>query len=209
MTHTLHREGAEESKQEDFVLLCMTEPGVNQKGSQKIKKQVFDILGEENPVNMGEMHTGNLFNHEKTTLRKNLQDNSFFHGVYDAEKKVITILRKLKERDFGLNIVLTGHSPTVQQICEKIDQPIHTIEHSAGLFGDTTLLAEQQYRKITTMCGHGLISKQLVKDIVGKIKKEELSLEEGARKVAEPCECGIFNPMKAKKILKKLISSPE
>jgi len=54
------------------------------------------------------------------------------------------------------------------------------------------------------MCGHHCISPQSVENYVNLIKKGKISVERAAEKLAKPCVCGIFNPKRAERILKKL-----
>jgi hypothetical protein len=55
------------------------------------------------------------------------------------------------------------------------------------------------------MCGHGLVSGRLVKKMVEDIKKNKITVEKAAIELAKPCLCGIFNPDRAAKLLKKLV----
>jgi hypothetical protein len=58
--------------------------------------------------------------------------------------------------------------------------------------------------EITTMCGHGQVSRYLVDDLAEKVKKGSLSLEEAGRELGKPCLCGLFNPKRAEMLLQKL-----
>ena len=54
------------------------------------------------------------------------------------------------------------------------------------------------------MCGHHCVSPQSVENYVHLIKIGKISVEKAAKKLAQPCVCGIFNPKRAEMILKKL-----
>ena len=62
MTHTLHRRGSEENLKRDYVLLCMAAKGINEKGSEEKMREFLRINLRHNPVNMGDMRTGNMYN---------------------------------------------------------------------------------------------------------------------------------------------------
>ena len=55
------------------------------------------------------------------------------------------------------------------------------------------------------MCGHGLVSGRLVKKMVEDIKKNKTTMEKAALELAKPCLCGIFNPHRAGKLLRKMV----
>ena len=61
MTHTLHRRGTAESFKNDYVLFAMSAKGVNEVGSKTRLKRFLEIIQQHNPVNMGDMKTGNSF----------------------------------------------------------------------------------------------------------------------------------------------------
>jgi len=56
------------------------------------------------------------------------------------------------------------------------------------------------------MCGHGLVSGRLVKKMVENVKKDKIAVEKAAIELAKPCLCGIFNPDRAAKPLKKMVA---
>ena len=51
------------------------------------------------------------------------------------------------------------------------------------------------------MCGHAMISANLVKSMVQEIKAGTKTPEEAAKVLAPQCACGIFNPARAAKLL--------
>lgn len=58
--------------------------------------------------------------------------------------------------------------------------------------------------KMNSLCGHGLVSFNLIKKIVDEVKTERMTPQEGAYQLAKPCECGAFNPTRAKHLLEEL-----
>jgi hypothetical protein len=54
------------------------------------------------------------------------------------------------------------------------------------------------------MCGHAMISANLVEDIVKRIKAGVITAKEGSVEIGKVCCCGIYNPDRAEKILRKL-----
>ena len=54
------------------------------------------------------------------------------------------------------------------------------------------------------MCGHGMVSVNLIKKAVEKVKNGKLTSEKAAENLFKPCMCGIFNPHRAAKLLERL-----
>jgi len=54
------------------------------------------------------------------------------------------------------------------------------------------------------MCGHGMISRYLVEDIIKRVKEGKMSAKEGSVEIGKQCCCGIYNPDRSEKLLKAL-----
>ena len=54
------------------------------------------------------------------------------------------------------------------------------------------------------LCGHAMISFNLIKHCVQEIKAERITAKAAAEKMAANCHCGIFNPERAARVLEKL-----
>ena len=67
-------------------------------------------------------------------------------------------------------------------------------------------MLSKDHLKITTLCGHIMISRSLIDHYVEKIKKGKMTAEEAGRKIATPCPCGIFNVPRTVEVLKKMAS---
>ena len=79
------------------------------------------------------------------------------------------------------------------------------IDFALGVHGNTQKLPAPGILDFVTMCGHGLVSGNLVKKMVRDLKKKKITLEKAAIELAKPCLCGIFNPDRASKLLKKML----
>jgi heterodisulfide reductase subunit B len=79
----------------------------------------------------------------------------------------------------------------------------HTVFLSLGIHGKKALLPEEQVLEMTTMCGHGMVSSLLSKAVIKKVESAEMTPEEGATLLAQPCPCGIFNTDRCQELLKK------
>lgn len=207
MTHTLHRQGDEQCLKKDFIVFSMAAQSVNAENSVPKLKKIFEIISKHNPVNLGDVKTGNIFVYDKDEIFENIKTNSYIHFVFDNINTVKNVLADLKNADVGLSVVVSGLFKEIDEACREVGLKPHTVEFSAGIIGKRELLPEEWVLEITTMCGHGLISSSLVRHIAKRIRLNKISLNEGAVELAKQCQCGVFNPVRAKEILKRVIDN--
>ena len=204
MTHTLHRKGARESLSEDYVMLVLPARGVNLEGSEEKLREIWGVIGkyEENLANFGDGHNGNM---HTTTIAKLRKANSrILHAVFKDVDNLKACLRDLKERDFGISIVVSGLYSRIEEVCKEIGLKPHTVEHSLGIHGKTELLPTEEILEFTTMCGHGMVSTDLVGSTMSEIGSGKMTCQEGANELSKTCDCGIFNPYRASKLLERI-----
>ncbi|MCL4371473.1 MAG: hypothetical protein M1380_11315, partial [Chloroflexi bacterium] len=79
----------------------------------------------------------------------------------------------------------------------------HTINYSLGVWGKKELLPSEEVLAVTTMCGHHQVSPQFVQRQVELVRKGRKSPEKAARELALYCPCGIFNQVRAAKLLEE------
>jgi hypothetical protein len=118
---------------------------------------------------------------------------------------VAQILRELKEADLGISVVVTGVHEETQDCCRKSGLEKHTVEHSLSIFGRLKKLPSDEVLQLTTMCGHGMVPANLVEKVIEEIKREKKTIKEGALELTRPCHCGIYNPVRAERLLRRLV----
>jgi hypothetical protein len=179
----------------------MSAKTVNAKGSAAKMRRFFQILEKYKPLNFGDMKTGNIFNSERETILDNIQDTSIVHFFFSDKEVVGTFLQELKDAQLGTSVVVSGLIETTDSLCRQAGLKMHTVEFSGGIHGKLELLPEEPILEVTTMCGHGMVASNLVDEMVKQIKKGKKTVEEAAIELAKPCQCGIFNPKRAEKLL--------
>jgi hypothetical protein len=208
MTHSLHRAGTIEDLGCDYVIIMRPEKGYNQAGSAGICKEILRLFEKHGAVNItgarGTNYKGNVLETSLDSIVEAFIDGNSPYCVFDTKEKLESFLKDMKERDFGLSVVVSGVYDTVKSICDKIGIAPHTTNHSLGVWGNTSLLPEGPVLEITTMCGHGMVSRYLVDDLVEQIKAGSLSIEKAGIELGKPCLCGLFNPKRAEILLHKL-----
>ncbi|MHB8125451.1 MAG: hypothetical protein ACYDEJ_07385 [Desulfitobacteriaceae bacterium] len=204
MTHTLHRRGTPENLQEDYVIFSMTAKGFNEVGSRGALEEFLRILNKYDVANTGDMKTGNKFIVDKETIFQNVQDTSIVHAVFTDRTQVSQALKELKEADLGISVIVSGIVEHVHKTCQEVGLDPHTVEYSVGIRGKLTKLPEDEILEITTMCGHGMVSQHLVRQMILDIKRGRRDAQEAAELLATPCVCGVFNPVRAQRLLQEL-----
>jgi hypothetical protein len=208
VTHSLHRAGTAEDLGCDYVIIMRPEKGYNQKGSVGISREILQLFRECDAVNItgarGKNYKGNVLQTSLEAISDAFVDSNAPYCVFDTKEKLESFLREMKKRDYGLSVVVSGIYDDIKAICDKIGIRPHTTNHSLGVWGNTSLLPDGPVLEITTMCGHGQVSRYLVDDLVEQIKAGSISIEKAAIELGKPCLCGLFNPKRAERLLRVL-----
>jgi hypothetical protein len=206
MTHSLHRRGSACSLKDDFVILVTPAVNVNHVGSGPKLWKVLDIITEVGPNNIGSYETGTIYTGATIEeIRENMPETPRVRCCFDSKEKMLEVVRRIKEEDLGLSVVLSGLNEDILDMCQALDIKPHSVNYSLGVHGATELLPPEEVLELITMCGHGMISKDLVVKAIEEVKKGKKSPYDAAVMVGQPCVCGIFNVSRAEKLLSKYI----
>ncbi len=207
MTHTLHRVGTYENLQKDYVVFAMAAQGVNRDGAAAKLKDFLRIVLKYNPINFGDMKTGNSISVGLERVMDGIRDNSIVHGVFNNIDTVAKLLNELRLADLGMSIVVSGLVEHVDECCVKAGLQRHTVEHSLGIWGRTDLLPGNEILEVSAMCGHGMVSFNLVKKMSEQVRDGKLTSKAAARELVFNCQCGVLNPERAALLLEKMVGS--
>jgi hypothetical protein len=205
MTHTLHRRGNAQSLQEDYIALIMPTQGVNVEGSVEKLRKLWDIFSHYNVVNWGDATNGNKYNFTLEEFKK--KKSMIGHAVFKDKEILTQFIKELKEAELGLSTVISGLYDEVKGCCSSLGIKIHTVEHSLGVHGKIQNLPPENILEVHTMCGHSMVAPNLIRAMVEEVKKGGKTPEAAADELARQCACGIFNPYRAAKLLKKMASA--
>lgn len=212
MTHSLHREGTCESLKTDFPVLAMVARQfdiVNDEAKKRTLdklQNIFDVFAKHSPTNLGSLYVPGTRAHgmADSDLRAGLKSNGFVGTVYSDRKSLRGMLQELKERDFGISIIVSGLIDEVFGVCDEVGLQPHTIDLALGVWGNKKLLPKAELMAITTMCGHAMASTALVEDLIAKVRAKSMTAQQAAVELAKPCVCGIFNQKRAAELLTEL-----
>ncbi|BCV25259.1 hypothetical protein [Gelria sp. Kuro-4] len=204
MTHSLHRLGSPESLKNDFVLLVTPAVGINNVGSQEKLREILDYIFELGPTNIGSYETGTIFSGATLEeIKAKLSETPRVRVCFSSSEKVKKLVQFIKEKDYGLSVTISGLITEINDIARSLDIKPHSINLSLGIYGKTADLPGPEVLEFVTMCGHGMISRELVERLIADVKAGRRTPENAAKEMARPCVCGIFNTDRAIQLLQK------
>lgn len=213
MTHTLHRTSNTDQMKgintldDDLVFLAMSGKGTpndNPEAGPKMKK-ILEIAKKHNPVNYGDMKTGNILAVSDELIMNNVVDTSIVHAVFTNMDDAIAFAKEVKEAELGISTVVSAPFEKSWEIAEKSGCMGHTVNMSGGIWGKTSYLPAPEVNDFTTMCGHGMISRYLVEWVIERVKKGKMTAKDGAVEIGKQCCCGIYNPDRAAKLINAIV----
>lgn len=181
MTHTLHRQGTAENLANDYLIIGL--PNVLLPDYREKMEKFYQICLKHKPVNSKSSVAWRIY-------------------VFDDKEKVTNVLKDIAEARLGISIVVSGLYDEVKACCRRARIEPHTINYSLGFWGNTSKLPPKNILELTTMCGHGLISPNLVWDMTKRISKGFPSAD-AAKKIAKCCACDIVNCKRCELLLQK------
>ncbi|HSR12206.1 MAG TPA: hypothetical protein VLS90_12250, partial [Thermodesulfobacteriota bacterium] len=174
----------------------------NDKGASARLKQIALTMVKHSDLHFGDCKIGNKYLMDPAEIMEKLTVGC--QTVFKDKESLIACMKELKEKDPGISIVVSGIFEDVFECCNKAGLKPPLIEFALGIHGNTKRLPPPEILDFVTMCGHGLVSGRLVKRMVEDIKKGKITVEKASIELAKPCLCGIFNPDRAGKLLRKM-----
>ena len=206
MTNTLHRQGKLESLKNDYVILAYTAKGITREGSAHKIQEFMRICLKYDPVNIGDGKQGNILQDDIDIqkLIANQGDGAGAAAVFTDLDTLQKVIEELIQADLGLCINVSGLLENVRECCQKVGIRRHSVEQSLGFWGAKDRLPEREVLEFNTLCGHGMVSFNLIRKMIEYVKLRRLTPKAAARIMAKCCECGVFNPVRAEVLLEKV-----
>lgn len=206
MTNTLHRQGTLESLNNDYVIFAHTAKEITREGSAPKLHEFMRICLKYDPVNIGDGKQGNIHQDDIDIqkLISNQGDGAGAAAVFIDLDTLQKVVEELIQADLGISIIISGLLDGVQQCCKKAGIERHSTEHSIGFWGAKDRLPEREILEFNTMCGHGMVSFNLIRKMIEYVKLRRLTPKKAAGIMAKCCECGVFNPVRAEMLLEKV-----
>jgi hypothetical protein len=207
MTNTLHRQGAKENLKNDYVIFAHTAKGKNREGSAPKIRQFMEICLKYNPVNMGDVKQGNMIQNDidLKNLIANQGDGAGAAAVFTDLDTLEQVVEELVKADLGLCINVSGLLEGVRECCRKAGLERHSAEHSLGFWGARDRLPEREILEFNTLCGHGMVSFNLIRKMIEYVRLRRVTPQKAAQTLAKCCECGVFNPARAEMLFERMM----
>jgi len=183
----------------------MASQGFNDQGAGEKLKEIYRLVASTSPDNLADDNLGGRFTgYTDAQILDHMGDKAYIGAAYRDGTRLKAALEKIKAADLGMSVVVTGNHDAVFQILKDIGLKPHTVNMSLGYFGKKDKVPAEEILAISTMCGHGMVPKQRIKNMSEEVKNRQCSAGEGGEKLASACTCGIFNPKLAAEILESL-----
>ena len=203
MTNTLHRKGTPEELREDFVVFATPSRSMSPELPEKTNR-FTEIVLKHGPINVAKIENMAMRRVDSRRIDEEMKGMMALTATFDNVEAVASVVADLKEADLGIPINISGLLEEVSECCRKAGMTRHSAEQSLGVMGNTDRLPEREIVEINTMCGHGMVSFNLIKKVIEEVKLERMTPEDGAYHLTKPCECGAFNPTRARRMLEAL-----
>jgi hypothetical protein len=219
MTNTLHRYGDSESFYDDYLIFASPSSGRNDIDSVPKLKKFLEMALSFNPVNIGDpVHGGALrpsrdlttianWNRDMTpdfrAVIDGIDEPASVVAIFDNQTAAEAFLKAVVAADLGLSVNISTSVEGAEQCCQAAGIARHSVGYSLGFEGATEKLPNTQLLKLTTMCGHGMISASLAKKMIDWVKEGRRTPEQAVTYMTRFCSCGVFNPLRAKRILEE------
>jgi len=219
MTNTLHRYGDADSFRDDYVVFAMCCRGQNDEDVVPKLRKFLELAVPYKPVNLGDSRRGGALrasksmgplSHWKRDMKPDFQmviqgvsTPMTAAAVFDNRIAAEDFLKTVKEADLGLSVNISTSIDGADQCCHVADTCRHSVGYSLGFQGKTEHLPNEDILKLSTMCGHGMVSTSLAKKMVDWVKEGRRTPDEAVTYMTRFCSCGVFNPSRAKRILEE------
>ena len=218
MTNTLHRYGDADSFHDDFILFCIASPGRNDQGAVEKQRTFLRICAKHGPSNMGNGNRGSFLpeRHLTPTAHWNRDIDPDWEGVindvakpgtcaavFPSREKAEAALRDVIAADLGLSVNMSTSVQGAKSCAEGCGIKRHSVEYSLGFNDPHDHLPNSQVLKLSTMCGHGMVSFNMARKMLDMVREGRRSPEQAVSTLARFCPCGVYNPSRAQRILEE------
>ena len=219
MTNTLHRFGDAESFRDDYVVFAIASRGKNEENAVPRLKTFLEMARRFNPVNLGDARNGGALRPSKSMnplshWNREIQPDfdavvagfdtmTTVAAVFDNRAAAEDFVKAVKEADLGLSINISTSIGGAEQCCDEAHLCRHSVGYSLGFEGRTQHLPSEDVLKLSTMCGHGMVSASLAKKMIDWVKEGRRTPEQAASYLTRFCSCGVFNPSRGKRIMEE------
>lgn len=225
MTNTLHRFSEHyaftpkpdpKPVDDDFIVFAMATRDVNDDNLTEKYKTFARLALRHNPVNLGDGTKGGIYRPQEDLtplahwrrdsspnvqrLVDGIEGHTVMAAVFGRRQDMEGFVRDVKDADLGVSINISAPMDAAHECCKKAGLTRHSLEYSIGFQGRVERLPDRAVLEIGTMCGHGMVSHNLVKKLIDMIKEGRRTPAQAATCLARFCTCGVFNVPRAERL---------
>jgi hypothetical protein len=226
MTNTLHRYSEHyaferppnpKTVEDDFIVFAMASRGINDDDLIEKYRTFLSLALKHNPVNVGDATKGGIFRprqdlNPKAHWRRDqrpdpeqviagIVGHTTVAAVFDNYDDMKAFVGDVQRAKLGVSINISAPIEAAERCCRETGITRHSVEYSLGFCGRVDRLPDATVLELSTMCGHGMISANLVKKMIDWVKENRRAPKEVSRAMARFCICGVFNISRAERIL--------
>jgi hypothetical protein len=218
VTNTLHRYGDAESFRDDYVIFAIPCKGKNDEGAVEKLRAFLRVCSRHNPVNIGNsdsashrpssqlqpsVHWKRRLTPDHAKVIAGVHRSATVAAVFASREEAEACLRELIEADLGLSVNVSTSVEGAERLATACRISRHSVEYSLGFADPHDLLPGGQVLRLSTMCGHGMVSSNMAKKMLDMVREGRRSPQEAAATLARFCPCGAYNPVRAKRVLEE------
>jgi len=219
MTNTLHRFGAPETFQDDYIIFAMASRGINDADAPKKLQDFLRLALKHHPINVGNSLQGGLYRSSQSLtplahwrrrealdpeeVVRSIDSLTTVAAVFNRPADLEAFLVDLRKADLGISINISSLTDEARACCQRAGITRHSVAYSLGFQGDLNLLPDHHVLELSTMCGHGMVSHNLTKKMMDLVREGRRTPQQAAACMARFCTCGVFNPSRAVRILEE------
>ena len=128
---------------------------------------------------------------------------STFSAVFSSKEDAEAFVKRIREEDLGVSINISSSIENAMECCKAAGLTRHSVGYSLGFEGIPDTVPDRHVLALSTMCGHGMISRSLAKKMIDFVKENRRSPEQVTAALSRFCSCGIFNPVRARRIIEE------
>jgi len=226
MTNTLHRYSdhyalerlpSPRPVENDYIVFAMATRGVNDDDLVAKYRTFLRLALRHNPVNIGDATKGgtlrpspalNPLAHWRRPHRpdpeaviRGIEGHTTVAAVFARYEEMAAFVEDVKRADLGVSINISAPFEAARRCCREAGIAPHSVEYSLGFQGRVDRLPDRRVLELATMCGHGMVSFNLVRKMVDWVKEGRRDPETATRYLARFCICGVFNTARAAQLL--------
>jgi hypothetical protein len=219
MTNTLHRFGAPETFQDDFVVFAMAARGINDRDAPAKLRSFLSLSLKHRPINVGNAVKGGIYRASPSLtplahwrrkdevdpeeVVKGIDSCTTVAAVFDRPDNLVAFLADLRKADLGISINISALTEETRVCCRQAGITRHSVGYSLGFHGDLNLLPDRHVLELSTMCGHGMVSHNFARKMIDLVKEGRRNPQQAAACLARFCTCGVFNPVRAARVIEE------